>query len=111
MSAPLSSNYSSGFAAGRPLLYIVRLYPNGAAAPIYMTNLQEPIVNIGLPRGITYDGAYLAEIDINRQYLAAEINGSEVNDVDEIDFTFQMVDGGGMAARNECTIRLLNQGL
>ena len=111
MSVNPPPDYQTGLALGYQVVYVVRLNPAGAVAPIYLTNYSGSFNDVGLPRAIYYDGAQVLDASFTRNLLAAEVNGTEVNGVDEIDFVFQMVDGGGMAARNECTIRLLNQGL
>jgi hypothetical protein len=114
MAAPISSEYQTGFNLGYPIIYVVRMNPAGAAAPIYLTNYSGDFTIGGLPpnnRVIRYDAATLDDADFTRNLLAAEVNGSEVFGIDEIDYTFQMTDGGGLAARNECVVRLLNQGL
>lgn len=110
MAAPIPSAYTTGYNNGYPLLYIVRLAPAGGSV-MYLTNVQETIVSISLPRTISYDGVNLTEGQLYRGYLAAEVNEQSINGMGEIDFNFPLNDLGGLAGRNEMTIRLLNQGL
>lgn len=108
MAAPIPAAYTTGFNNGYPVLYVIRLYPAGAAAPIYFIN-QPDIIDIGLPRSITYDGGNLTNGDINLRALAVESRGGAVDFLGEMDFSFQFSEGGGLASRNQCVVRLLNQ--
>lgn len=107
MAAPIPSAYTTGFNNGYPMLYVVRLNPTGGS-PMYLVN-QQSIIDVGLPRGISYGATTPTNADLYLDSLAAEVNGSEVDGIGEMDFNFRMDELGGMTGRNECVIRLLNQ--
>jgi len=102
MSAPIPSAYATGFASGYTMFYCVRLDPPGGT-PMYFVSYWPAIATL------EYNSALVDDAQIFPQYLAAEVNGSTVQGIGEIDFNFQMNDIGGLAGRNEATVRLLNQ--
>jgi len=113
MSTPIPAKYAAGLANNYPILYVVRLNPRGGN-PMFFVNTPsstEIVSSFEFGRVVRYNTVPLAEVDLLRGYLAAEVNKSQVEGIGEIDFNIQISDGGGLAGRNECTIRFLNQGL
>lgn len=106
MAGLLPTAYQTGFNNGYPVLFVVRIQ---LTSNDNLTVASQPNMNFSYG-GISLapDYEYVRSSD-SGAYLAAEIDGADVEGIGEIDLQMNIQDGGGLAAVGECGVVFLNQ--
>lgn len=109
--ASLPALYATGMSSGYLIGYTVVLHLGGGDALYMVTKRDLTIAPFSLT--VKYKGNTITPLaDYYRaQYLAARVDGAPVNGIGDVDLALNISDGGGLAARAEARITLLNMPL
>lgn len=105
MAGPIPAAYITGFNAGYPLFYAVRINISGGDTLTVLSRngIALSYGGIGLSPDYNFVGG-----NQSGAYIAAFIDDQEVEGIGEIDYQMELQSGGGLASTNETRVLFLN---